>query len=95
VERGKRVGQIDEMRGADATVEYALKDAQPGDLILIQADTVDETVAFIRRYIEMISPEPSMEAAHGIVPDISDTDHRPVPTETLPSNGIPETSAKF
>ncbi len=31
---------------------------QPGDLILVQADTVDETLAFIRRYVESIAPEP-------------------------------------
>ncbi len=46
VEKGKRVRQIDEIRGADAAVEFALRSAKPGDLILVQADTVDETVQF-------------------------------------------------
>ena len=61
VEKGKRVRQIDEIHGADAAVEFALRGAKPGDLILIQADTVDETVSFIRRYMEAIAPEPLLE----------------------------------
>ena len=61
VEKGKRVRQIDEIRGADAAVEFALRGAKPGDLILVQADTVDETVSFIRGYLEAIAPEPVLE----------------------------------
>jgi cyanophycin synthetase len=63
VEKGKRVRQIDEIRGADAAVEFALRGAKPGDLILIQADTVEETVRFIRGYLEAIAPEPVLEDA--------------------------------
>jgi len=61
VEKGKRVRQIDEIRGADAAVEFALRRAQTGDLILVQADTVDETVSFIRGYLESIEPDPVLE----------------------------------
>jgi len=61
VEAGKRTRQIDEIQGADAAVELALGSAQPGDLMLIQADTVDETLQFIRRYIESITPELGVE----------------------------------
>jgi cyanophycin synthetase len=61
VESGKRTRQIDEIHGADAAVELALGSARPGDLMLIQADTVDETLQFIRRYIESITPEPAVE----------------------------------
>ena len=61
VEKGQRVRQIDEIRGADAAVEFALRGANPGDLLLVQADTVDETVQFIRRYLEAIAPEPVLE----------------------------------
>ena len=61
VEKGARAKQIDEIRGADAAVEFALRRAQPGDLILVQADTVDETLAFIRRYVEAIAPEPVLD----------------------------------
>jgi cyanophycin synthetase len=55
-EKGKRKKAIDEIRGANPAVEFVLKRAQPGDLILIQADTVDETVSFIRNYVESIEP---------------------------------------
>ena len=61
VEKGKRVRQIDEIQGADPAVEFALRGAKPGDLVLVQADTVDETVSFIRRYLEAIAPEPILE----------------------------------
>ncbi len=61
VEKGARAKQIDEVRGADAAVEFALRRAQPGNLILVQADTVDETLAFIRRYVEAIAPEPVLD----------------------------------
>jgi cyanophycin synthetase len=55
---GRRAGQIEEVRGAVTAVETALRSAQPGQLMLIQADTIDETVQCIRRYVEAISPEP-------------------------------------
>ena len=61
VESGNRVKQIDEIRGADAAVELALRSAQPGDLMLVQADTVDETLQFVRQYLESITPEPVVE----------------------------------
>ena len=55
---GSRVKQIEEIRGAVAAVETALRSAQPGELMLVQADAIDETVQCIRRYIEAISPDP-------------------------------------
>ncbi len=61
MEKGKRAKEIHEIRGADPAVEFALRRAQPGDLILIQADTVDETVSFIRNYVESIAPEPALD----------------------------------
>ena len=56
---GGRVKQIEEIRGAVTAVEAALRTAQPGELMLVQADTIDETVQCIRRYVESISPEPA------------------------------------
>ncbi len=60
VQSGSRVRQIEEIRGADAAVELALHTAQPGDLVLVQADTVDETIQFIRRYLESVA-EPALD----------------------------------
>jgi len=36
-------------------VELALKTAQPGDLVLIQADTIDETVDYLRAYLKSLA----------------------------------------
>ena len=63
LEKGKRVRQIDEVRGADAAAEFALRNSKPGELILLQSYTVDETVSFIRGYLEAIAPEPVLEEA--------------------------------
>ena len=61
LEKGKRVRQIDEIRGADEAAEFALRAAKPGDLLLIQSYMVDETVNFLRGYLEAIEPEPVLE----------------------------------
>ena len=50
-ETGSRVTEFVEIRGAIKAVEAALKGVQPGDLLLVQADEVDETVDFINRYL--------------------------------------------
>jgi cyanophycin synthetase len=51
VEKGTRVKEILEVYGAIKSVETALKLARPGELLLIQADEIDETVEFMRRYL--------------------------------------------
>jgi cyanophycin synthetase len=67
---GGRVRDIQEIRGAVLAVEASLSMAQPGDLLLIQADTVDETMDFMRekllkpqhaREIQMIEAAPDSE----------------------------------
>jgi cyanophycin synthetase len=60
---GTRVQQIDEIRGAVQSVEAALKSANPGDLLLIQADTIDETVTFVRQYLDALAAERAKAAA--------------------------------
>ena len=52
--QGSRVREIEEATGALQAVEAALKAAKPGELWLVQADTIDETVDFIRRYLAAI-----------------------------------------
>jgi cyanophycin synthetase len=48
---GDRAQQVEEFRGAVNSVEHALQTAQPGELLLIQADAIDETVDCVRRYV--------------------------------------------
>lgn len=52
VDTGSRVRSVMEIRGALKAVETALRAARPDELLLIQADTIDETVDFIKRYLE-------------------------------------------
>ncbi len=40
------------MQGAIAALEHALAIARPGELLLIQVDLVDDTMALMRRYLE-------------------------------------------
>ncbi|HEY2826983.1 MAG TPA: cyanophycin synthetase, partial [Pirellulales bacterium] len=49
--RGRRVQHVEEIFGAVKAIEVVLATLQPGDLVLLQADTVDETVDFVRRYL--------------------------------------------
>jgi cyanophycin synthetase len=45
---GGRVTQIQTIQGWQHAVEAALAIAQPGDLLLVQADQIDETVDYVR-----------------------------------------------
>jgi cyanophycin synthetase len=45
---GDRVKEIDTIHGWRHAVEETLWLAQPGDLILVQADAVDETVEYVQ-----------------------------------------------
>jgi cyanophycin synthetase len=43
--------EIKEVKGVFPAIEMALDSARPGDLVLVQCDTVDESVAFVRDYM--------------------------------------------
>jgi cyanophycin synthetase len=49
---GSRVKDTHEVRGAVKSLEFALEIVQQGELLLIQADEIDETVDFIREYLK-------------------------------------------
>ncbi len=51
VEKGVRTQEIEEVRGAVPAMEYALSTIQAGEVLLLQADAVDESVEFIRHYL--------------------------------------------
>ena len=50
----RRTQQIEEITGAVKAVERALSTQRPGELMLIQADTVDETVNYLREYLDKL-----------------------------------------
>lgn len=49
LEGGARVREVLRQRGALPALEFAVETSQPGELVLIQADLIDETVAFLQR----------------------------------------------
>ncbi len=49
---GARTQQVHEVRGAIKSVEFALGMVGPGDVLLLQADEVEETVTFLKTYLE-------------------------------------------
>jgi cyanophycin synthetase len=51
VSAGGRVSELKEVRGVFPAIEMALDSAGAGDLVLVQADTVDESVAFVKEYM--------------------------------------------
>ncbi|HEU5119276.1 MAG TPA: cyanophycin synthetase, partial [Isosphaeraceae bacterium] len=48
---GGRVRSVQEFRGSIKAVEAALKAVRSGDLLLLQADVVDETLDFVKAYL--------------------------------------------
>src|SRR5262249_39895498 len=51
---GRRVKVIKEVQGAVPAMEAALAAVRPGELLLIQADVVDESVEFMRNYLATV-----------------------------------------
>jgi cyanophycin synthetase len=51
VETGSRAKDIIEIVGATKAAEAALNMVEPGELLLLQADKIDETMDWIRQYI--------------------------------------------
>ncbi|HVC93539.1 MAG TPA: cyanophycin synthetase [Pirellulales bacterium] len=51
LETGGRVAEVREVQGALAALEFGLHTAQPGELLMIQADAIDETVRFLQDYL--------------------------------------------
>jgi cyanophycin synthetase len=49
---GSRVAEVVDVFGAIKAVDLALKQLRPGDLLLLQADVIEETVDFMRGYLK-------------------------------------------
>jgi cyanophycin synthetase len=49
VDAGGRAREVVAVQGAIKAIEMALRQARPGDLVVLQADEIDETVEFVRR----------------------------------------------
>ncbi len=61
VESATRTKEIIEIVGATKAAEAALTTTQPGELVLLQADAIDETVQWLRGYLETLTARTSNE----------------------------------
>ena len=59
LESASRAKEIIEVTGATNAAETALKSTQPGELVLLQADAIDETVQWLRGYLDAIAAKTS------------------------------------
>ncbi|MBX7169249.1 MAG: cyanophycin synthetase [Pirellulales bacterium] len=48
---GARVGQVQNFKGNIKAIETALRDVRAGELLVLQADMIDETMDFLARYL--------------------------------------------
>ena len=55
MESASRTKEIIEIAGATKAAEAALTTTQPGELVLLQADAIDETVQWLRGYLETLA----------------------------------------
>ncbi len=51
LQTGSRVREVHEHKGNIKAIESALKHARPGELLVVQADMIDETMEFLHRYL--------------------------------------------
>jgi cyanophycin synthetase len=63
--RSSRTRLIEEFVGSVDSMEYALDTLEPGDLLLMQADVIDETLDWVRSYLDRLArggPAPPLPA---------------------------------
>lgn len=78
---GQKVKKIDDVQGAINSVRQALDTLQPEELLLIQADEIDETVSWLREYQATQS-----SACELVLPSVTPAPEMP-PASTAPQNG--------
>ena len=69
VESATRVKEIIEIDGATKAAETALSTAKPGELVLLQADTIDETMQWLRGYVEELAANAAPEGVEQVLPE--------------------------
>jgi cyanophycin synthetase len=84
-----RASEILVIDGATNAAETALNTMEPGDLVLLQADTIDETVQWLRGYLATLVAKRSVEAGESEefenATEIPVRASSPVASEPIPS----------
>jgi cyanophycin synthetase len=85
MDSGKRVKEVYDFIGWEKAVEHALTLIQAGDLMLLQADTIDETVQYLQRAMEhnQLGREIDLNSALETKP----TSHSPSP-DSVPADPL-------
>jgi cyanophycin synthetase len=58
-----RVQEVQEILGGMKTIEVALESCEPGDLLVVQPDLIDDGVALLRRFLEQGGREIALDEA--------------------------------
>jgi cyanophycin synthetase len=72
LESASRTTEIVEVEGATKAAEMALSSAQPGELVLLQADAIDETVHWLRDYLETLASRTSGDVIEQVLGESGD-----------------------
>lgn len=77
MDSGKRVKEVYDFVGWEKAVEHALNLIKAGELMLLQADTIDETVQYLQRAIEhnQLGREIDLNSALDANPTAQSSDH--------------------
>jgi cyanophycin synthetase len=67
LESASRAREVIEVDGATKAAETALSSTQPGELVLLQADTIDETMQWLRDYLATLAARTSGDALEDVL----------------------------
>jgi cyanophycin synthetase len=94
MDSGKRVKEVYDFVGWEKAVEHSLTLIKAGELMLLQADTIDETVQYLQRAIEhnQIGREIDLNSALDANPPTRNSDHGSTSTAQVPNPSASRTS---
>jgi cyanophycin synthetase len=95
MDSGKRVKEVYDFIGWEKAVEHALTLIQAGDLMLLQADTIDETVQYLQRAMEhnQLGREIDLNSALETKPTVHSPSPDSVPADPVTNKATSNKSA--
>ena len=69
-----RAKEVLEIAGATKAAEMALGSTQPGELVLLQADTIDETMQWLRGYLEALAARTAPDVIEQVLGESAELD---------------------
>ncbi len=82
LESASRTNEIVEVVGATKACETALSSAQPGELVLLQADAIDETMQWLRGYLDAIAAKNSPDVIEQVLGEQAEESLAPAKIES-------------